>query len=102
MKVPSRKTTSLRGRKLVFPSPSVADKVKYRSPLTKVSSKQEIHVKEDTIGFEIKNKGKSIVVGDPIQIINITTPPEESIHTFKRLKRQLKEERAEVDEMKKG
>jgi hypothetical protein len=102
MKVPSRKTTSMTGRKLVFPSPSVAYKVKARRPLTRVVSKQEIHVKEDTVGVEIENKGKSIVLGEPVEIINITTPLEERSHTFKRLKRQLKEVRDEVDEMKKG
>jgi hypothetical protein len=43
-------------------------------------------VKEDTVGFAIHKKFKYIDIGEPIEIINITTTPEESIHTFKRLK----------------
>jgi hypothetical protein len=41
MEVPSRKSTGLRGRKLVFPSPSAADKVKARRPLTRAATKKE-------------------------------------------------------------
>jgi hypothetical protein len=50
VEVPSTKATSLRGRKLVFPSPNVADKVKSRRPLIRASSKQEILVKNDAVG----------------------------------------------------
>jgi hypothetical protein len=102
MKFPSSKTIGLRGIKLMFPSPSAADKVKARKPLTKAAAKQEIHVKDDTVGVSAQRKGKSIDVENPIEIIDITTPQEEINHTFKRLKRQLKEERVEFDEMKKG
>jgi hypothetical protein len=102
VEVPSTKATGLRGRKLVFPSPSAADKVKSRRPLTRAATKQEIPVKNDAVGVSTQRKGKSIVVEKPVEIIDITTPQKESNHTFKRLKRQLKEARDEVDEMKKG
>jgi hypothetical protein len=102
VEVPSTKATSLRGRKLVFPSPSAADKVKARRPLTRETTKQEIPVKDDAVGVSAQRKGKSIAVENPVEIIDITTPQKESNHTFKRLKRQLKEARVEVDEMKKG
>jgi hypothetical protein len=50
VEVPSTKATGLRGRKLVFPSPSVADKVKYRRPLTRATAKKEIPVKNYAVG----------------------------------------------------
>jgi hypothetical protein len=102
VEVPSTKATCLRGRKLVFPSPSVADKVKARRPLTRAATKKEIPMKDDAVGVSSQRKGKSIVVEKPVEIIDITTPKKERNHTFKRLKRQLKETRVEVDEMKKG
>jgi hypothetical protein len=60
IKVPSSKSTGLRGRKLVFPSPIAVDKVKSRRPLTKETAKQEIPVKDDGVGFSFKRRGKSI------------------------------------------
>jgi hypothetical protein len=99
MKVPSSKPTSLRGKKLVFPSPSAADKVKVRRPLTRAVAKQEILVKYVAVGVSSQRKGKSTYVEDPIQIVDKTTPQENP--TFKRLKRQLKEARVEVEKMKK-
>jgi hypothetical protein len=50
MKAPSRNPTGIRGKKLVFPSPSVADKVKARRPLTRATTKKEILVKDDVVG----------------------------------------------------
>ena len=99
--VPSTKATSLRRRKLVFPSPKAADKVKAWRPLTKETAKQDISIKNDAVGFSPQRKGKSIVVENPIEIIDITTLKEERNPTFKRLKRQLKEARDKVDELKK-
>jgi hypothetical protein len=58
-------------------------------------------VKEDIVGVSIQKKGKSIVFEEHVEIIDITTPQEERNPTFKRLKRQLKEARDEVDELKK-
>jgi chromosome segregation ATPase len=58
-------------------------------------------VKEDIVGVSIHKKGKSIVFEEHVEIIDITTPQEERNPTFKRLKRQLKEARDEVDELKK-
>jgi len=39
VETPSARTTSLRGRKLLFPSPPVAYKVKARRPFTRSSAK---------------------------------------------------------------
>jgi hypothetical protein len=58
-------------------------------------------MKDDAIGVSALRKGKSIVFENPVQIFDITTPQEESNPTFKRLKRQLKEEMVEVDKMRK-
>jgi hypothetical protein len=102
VEVPSTKATGLRGRKLVFPSPSAAEKVKSRRPLTREVAKQKIPVKNDAVGVSSQRKGKFIEVEKHIEFIDITTPQEKSNPTFKRLKRQLKEARVEVDEMNKG
>jgi hypothetical protein len=75
VEVPSTKATCLRGRKLVFPSPGVADKVKATRPLTRAATKHEIHVKEDTIGVSNQRIGKSIVVENPVEIIVTLTSP---------------------------
>jgi hypothetical protein len=101
MEVPSRKSTGLRGRKLMFPSPIVADKIKPRRPFTRAATKQNVPVKSDVAEISAQRKGKSKLVEQPIEIVDITTPQEESNPTFKRLKRQLKEARVEVDRMKK-
>jgi len=47
MEAPSSKPIGLRGRKLVVPSPIVAEKVKPRRPFTRVSAKKNVHVKDD-------------------------------------------------------
>jgi hypothetical protein len=49
MEVPSRKPRGLKGKKLVFSSPIVADKVKPRRPFTRATSNQHVLVKDDTI-----------------------------------------------------
>jgi hypothetical protein len=100
MEVPSSKSTGLRGRKLVFPSPIAADKVKPRRPFTRATTKKNVPVKDDAAETSAQRKGKSKALEKPIEIIDVTTPQEESNPTFKRLKRQLKEARVEVDKLK--
>jgi hypothetical protein len=101
MEVPSSKPTGLRGRKLVFPSPIVADKVKPRRPFTRATTKKNVPVKDDATETSTQRKGKSKYFEQPIEIVDITTPQHESNPTFKRLKRQLKEARVEADKLKK-
>jgi len=57
-------------------------------------------VKENIVEAPIKRKGKGKIVPikDPIEVVDITTPPENP--TFKRLKRQLKEARAKIVKLK--
>jgi hypothetical protein len=100
MEVPPRKSTGLRGRKLMFPSPIVADKIKPRRPFTRVASKKNVPVESDVAETSTQRKGKSKAPEQPIENIDITTPQEESNPTFKRLKIQLKEARAEIDKLK--
>jgi hypothetical protein len=57
-------------------------------------------VKDDVVEISSQRKGKSKSFEKPIEIVDITTPQEESNPTFKRLKRQLKEARVEVDKLK--
>jgi hypothetical protein len=100
MEVPSRKSTGMRGRKLMFPSPIVEDKINPMRPFTRVATKQTVPVKSDVAETSSQRKGKYKGHEQPIEIIDITTPQEESNPTFKRLKRQLKEARDEVDKLK--
>jgi hypothetical protein len=90
MEVPSSKSTCLRGRKLVFPSPIALEKVKPRRPFTRATTKKNVHVKDDVVETLAYRKGKSESLEHPIEIFDITTPQHEINPTFKRLKRQLK------------
>ena len=58
-------------------------------------------MKDDVVGVSSQRRGKSIDVENVVEIVDITTPQEESNPIFKRLKRQLKEARDEVDKMRK-
>ena len=49
MEVPSSKSTGLRGRKLVFPSPIAADKVKPRRPFTIATTNKNFPVFKMTL-----------------------------------------------------
>lgn len=69
VEVPSTKATSLRGRKLVFPSPTA-------------TTKQEILVKDDAVGASSQRKGKSIAVEKLVEIIDTTTPQKEEQSYF--------------------
>jgi hypothetical protein len=75
----------MRGRNLLFSSPPAADKVKARIPITRESTKKEIIVEKVSVRAPIQRKGKSVPIKEPIEIVDITTPPENP--TFKRLNR---------------
>jgi len=97
----------LKGKNIVFSSPIVAHKVKRRRHFTRVVAKQNILVKDDTVEASSQQKGKYQYSKNLIEFFDITTPhlayiiSDESNPTFKRLKRQLKEERAKADKLKK-
>jgi hypothetical protein len=73
MEVPSSKSTSLRGRNLVFPSPVAAEKVKPRRPFTRAAAKQNFPVKDDVAETSSQRRGKSKYFEQPIEIVDITT-----------------------------
>jgi hypothetical protein len=98
--IPSAKTTGKKGRKLLFPSPTAAVETKARRPFTRSSSKKET-VEQEVITeapVKRKDKGKIETVEKHIEVIDITTPPENP--TFKRLIRQLRDARKEVSHLK--
>jgi hypothetical protein len=97
---PSTRATGTKGRRLLFPSPVVAVEARVRRPFTRSSTKKESVEKEDIVEAPIKRKGKGKVevVEKHIEVIDITTPPENP--TFKRLNRQLKEARKEIANLK--
>jgi hypothetical protein len=59
--IPSAKATGTKGRKLLFPSPSIAVETKARRPFTRSSTKKESVEKEDITKAPIKIKGKGKV-----------------------------------------
>jgi uncharacterized protein YaaN involved in tellurite resistance len=58
-------------------------------------------VKDDVQRLHPRKKVNLNLLSNPIEVVDITTPQHESNPTFKRLKRQLKEARVEVDKLKK-
>jgi hypothetical protein len=48
MEIPSSKSMKLKGKKLVFSPPVVAETVKYRIPFTRLAAKQHVPMEEDT------------------------------------------------------
>jgi hypothetical protein len=100
MEIPSSKSTVLRGRKNVLPLAIASDKVKPRRHFTRAKTKQNVPVKDDVVETSSQRKGKSESFEKPIEIVDITTPQEESNPTSKRLKIQLKEAMVEVDKLK--
>jgi hypothetical protein len=69
MEFPSRKPIGLRGRKLVFPSAIVADKVKPKWPFTIEASKKNDLVKDDITETSSHQKGKSKCSEKPIEFL---------------------------------
>jgi hypothetical protein len=53
---PSSKSTCLRGRQLVFPSPIVADQVNPRRTFTRESTKKKFPVKDDAVETSAQRK----------------------------------------------
>jgi hypothetical protein len=82
------------------PHQSVVVEARVRRPFTRSSTKKESVENEDIVEAPIKRKGKgkTEVVENHIEVIDITTPPENP--TFKRLNKQLKEARKEIANLK--
>ena len=55
-------------------------------------------MKEYTVGAPIQRKGKSVPIKEHIEIVDINTPLENP--TFKRMNKQIKEARDEIDKLK--
>jgi hypothetical protein len=122
--VPSlAKTTTKKGRKLYFPSPTAAAETRVRRPFTRSSTHKENVETEITLKFSIpnkakgksdiveksievmtktsvqtKDKGKGEATENPIEVVNISSPLDNP--TFKRLIRQLRDARKEVSHLK--
>jgi hypothetical protein len=102
--VPSAKTTAKKGRKLHFPSPTAAVETRARRPFTRSSTHKEDEAEEESHNqmtkalVQKKDKGKGETIEKPVEVINITTPPDNP--TFKRLIRQLRDARKEIVHLK--
>jgi hypothetical protein len=98
--IPSAKTTGKKGRRLLFPSPTAAVETKSRRPFTRSSTKKETVEKEVITEAPVKrkDKGKIETVEKHVEVIDITTPPDNP--TFKRLIRQLRDARKEISHLK--
>jgi hypothetical protein len=101
MEISSSKERSLKDKKPIFSPPITAEIVKPRRPFTRLATKQHILVEDSAIEASTQQKDKAQPSKKPIDIIYIKTPHHESNPTFKRLKRQLKDARAENKKLKK-
>jgi hypothetical protein len=100
MDIPSSKPRVLKWKILFFFPPFVADKVKPRRHFTRATTRKTFLVKGDAAETSAQRKGKYKSSEQSIEVIDIITPQHERNLTFKRLKRQLKEERVEDDKLK--
>jgi hypothetical protein len=101
MEISSSKARSLKGKKLIF-SPHVSvETVKPRIPFTRSTTKHHIPMEEAIEEASTQQKDKAQPSKNPIEIIDIKTPPNESNPTFKRPRRQLKDTKAENEKLKK-
>jgi hypothetical protein len=96
----SSKARKLKGNKLVF-IPPVVEPAKPRRPFTRETTRQHAPVEEGASKAPVQQTTKSKSHKDPIEIIEIKSPSEESNPTFKRLRKQLKEARVENEKLKK-
>jgi hypothetical protein len=101
MEISSSKERSLKGKKLIFSPPVVAETIKPRRPFTRSTAKQHVPMEDGATEASTQQKDKAQPSKHPIEIIDINTPPHESNPTFKRLRRQLKDARTENDKLKK-
>jgi hypothetical protein len=95
------KERSLKGKKLAFSPPVVVGTIKFRRPFTRLAAKKHVPMEDGEAESSAQQKDKSQNSKYPIDIIYINTPPHEINPTFKRLRRQLKEARTEIDKLKK-
>jgi hypothetical protein len=98
--IPSSRPTIKKGIRLLFPSPTTTVEIKARRLITRSSTKKETVEKEVITKALVKrkDKGKIETVEKNIEVIDITTPPENP--TFKRLIRHLREDRKEIAHLK--
>jgi chromosome segregation ATPase len=101
MEIPSSKTRKVERKKTCFSPPVVAEKVKSRRPFTRSTTKQHVPIKDGTTETSSQQKDKFHISKNPMEVIDINTPPHESNPTFKRLRRQLKDAKTEIDKLKK-
>jgi hypothetical protein len=93
MEISSSKARKLKGKKLVFSPPVVAETVKSRRPFTRSVAKQHAPIKDGTTETSTQKNDKFYFSKQPMEVIDISTP-HESNRTFKRLRRQLKDAKA--------
>jgi hypothetical protein len=85
---------------LLFPSPTVAVETRAGRIFTRSSTKKETSEQEVITQAHVKkkDKGKGENVEKPIEFIDITTPCDNP--TFKRMIRQLRDEKKEIVHLK--
>ena len=101
METSSSKERSLKGKKLVFSPPVAAEVVKPRRPLTISTTKKHVSVEQGSSRAPTKKTIKTKPLKNPIEIIEIKSPSNERDPTFKMLRKQLKDVRAENEQLKK-
>jgi hypothetical protein len=101
METSSSKARSLKGNKLVFSPPVVAEVVKPRRPFTRSTTKKHVSMEEGASRAPTQQIIKTHPLKQPIEIIEIKSPSDERDPTFKSLRRQLKDVRDENEQLKK-
>jgi hypothetical protein len=101
METSSSKERNLKGKKLVFSPPVAAESVMPKRPFTRSTTRQHVSVEEGASRAPSQQTVKTKPLKEPIEIIEIKSPSDESDPTFKRLRRQLKDVRVENEQLKK-
>jgi hypothetical protein len=95
METSSSKARSLKGKKLVFSPPVAAKVLKPRRSFTRSRTKQHVSMEEGSSRAPTQQTVKTQPLKQPIEIIEIKSPSNERDPTFKMLRKQLKDVRAE-------
>jgi hypothetical protein len=87
METSSSKARNMKGKKLVFSPPIVAESIMPRIPFTISTVRKHVSMEEGASKAPNQQIVKTKPLKEPIEIIEIKSPSDESDPTFKRLRR---------------
>jgi cell division protein FtsB len=95
METSSNKERNMTGNKLVFSPPVAAEYVMPKRPFTRSTTKKHVSMEEGASRAPSQQTIKTKPLKEPTEIIETKCPSDERDPTFKRLRRQLEDVRAE-------